>query len=62
MATAILDTGKCDVNIQSGRGFSPLMVASWKGDVELCELLLVKYDCKRYLKDNGGRNACGPRR
>ena len=58
-AKKILATGKCDVDLQSRRGFTPLMVAAWKGELQLCEQLISKYNCKLYIKDTGGRNAWG---
>ena len=58
-AIAILETGKCDINLQSRRGFTPLMVAAWKGDADVAQLLLDKYEAKKYVTDSGGRNAWG---
>jgi ankyrin repeat protein len=57
-AMALLDTGNCDINLQSRRGFTPLMVAAWKGELECCEKL-VTLGAKLYVKDTGGRNAWG---
>mmetsp|Transcript_8189 Transcript_8189/g.16457 ORF Transcript_8189/g.16457 Transcript_8189/m.16457 type:complete len:201 (-) Transcript_8189:193-795(-) len=58
VALALLDTGKCDINLQSRRGFTPLMVAAWKGELECCEKLM-SMGAKLYVKDTGGRNAWG---
>ena len=49
---ALLDTGKCDINLQSRRGFTPLMVAVWKGELECCEKL-IELGAKLYMKDTG---------
>ena len=54
----ILDTGKCDINLQSRRGFTPLMVAAWKGELDCCEKI-INLGAKLYVKDTGGRNAWG---
>ena len=58
VALALLDTDNCDINLQSRRGFTPLMVAAWKGELECCEKL-VTMGAKLYVKDTGGRNAWG---
>jgi len=58
VAMTLLDTGKCDINLQSRRGFTPLMVAAWKGELECCEKL-IELGAKLYVKDTGGRNAWG---
>ena len=58
VAMQILDTGKCDINLQSRRGFTPLMVAAWKGELDCCEKI-INLGAKLYVKDTGGRNAWG---
>jgi len=46
------------LDVQTKRGFSALMIAAWKGDDKTVEKLLVK-GAKIELKDGGKRNAWG---
>jgi len=54
----ILDVEGLELDIQTKRGFSALMVAAWKGNLEVVQKL-VKMGAKLDLKDTGGRNAWG---
>ena len=53
VALKLLETGKCDVNLQSNRGFTPLMVAAWKGEIDVV-MELIKLEAKFYITDTGG--------
>jgi len=54
----ILDVDGLQLDIQTKRGFSALMVAAWKGNLEVVQKL-IKMGAKLDLKETGGRNAWG---
>jgi len=54
----ILATTGVDIEKSTNRGFTPLMVAAWKGDLATAERLL-NMKCDKHAKCTGGRNAWG---
>lgn len=54
----LLEVDGIDLNIQTTRGFSALMIAAWKGDNDTIDKLVAK-GAKLELKDGGKRNAWG---
>jgi hypothetical protein len=58
LISMILDCSGLLLDIQTKRGFSALMVAAWKGNLEVCQKLITM-GATIYLKETGGRNAWG---
>lgn len=54
----IIDQKECDVEATTRRGFTPLMIAAWKGDLGVCQRLLIK-GVSTAAKDSGGRTVWG---
>lgn len=54
----ILDVDGLKLDLQTKRGFTALMVAAWKGNLEVVQRL-INMGAKLDLKDTSGRNAWG---
>ena len=54
----LMDVEGADLNATTARGFTPMMVAAWKGDIDVVQKLITKgADVK--AKDTAGRNVWG---
>eukprot|EP00322_Chrysochromulina_rotalis_P021361 CAMPEP_0115867810 /NCGR_PEP_ID=MMETSP0287-20121206/20958_1 /TAXON_ID=412157 /ORGANISM="Chrysochromulina rotalis, Strain UIO044" /LENGTH=193 /DNA_ID=CAMNT_0003322423 /DNA_START=42 /DNA_END=623 /DNA_ORIENTATION=- len=58
LANKLVEVGSIDVNLKTNKGFTPIHVAAWKGDIDMVETLIKKgADIK--AKDTAGRNVWG---
>ena len=58
LANRLLQVDGVQLDVQTRKGFTPLMIAAWKGDIELCSALIEKgADLKVKTEDN--RNVWG---
>ena len=58
LANKLLEMEGISLDIKTNKGFTPMLVAAWKGDLNLVQKLITK-GCDIKAKDTAGRNVWG---